>query len=328
MSELISIVIPAYNAGPYIENCLKSVLSQNYPDIEILVVDDGSTDETAEIIDRLRSENPDRIRAFHTVNRGVTLARFEGIRNARGEWIGFVDCDDEIEPDMYERLYENAVKHNADISHCGHRTIVNGGERVHDFYGTARLAVQNRDEGLRDLLEGTFEPSLCTKLFRKYLLTDLLESSALDTSIKYNEDLLMNYYLFRAARSTVYEDFCAYHYLARSSSASRKAFVIERVLDPVKVRKVILEQAEPELESIAEHKYLTTNMEAFANLTVKKGCMAEADKIRKELFDNKDRWKLLSRNEKIKLRLMLFSPGLYHAFYRFYENHFQLKKYE
>ena len=328
MNELISVVIPAYSAGPYLENCLNSVLGQTCPDIEILITDDGSTDETGKIADRFQQEYPDKIRVFHTENRGVTSARFEGIRDAKGAWIGFVDGDDEIEPDMYERLYNNAVKYDADISHCGHQTIVNGGERIHKFYGTGRLAVQSREEGLKDLLEGTFEPSLCTKLIRTSLLLDMADSDQMDLSIKYNEDLLMNFYLFQTAKNSVYEDFCGYHYLARSSSASRKAFSLERVTDPVKVRELILKCSGPDLKDIAWHKYLTSCIETYASLSVRKEYKEDAAGYRKRLLENRDQWRLLTKSEGIKLILLLFSPKLYQFSYRLYAKRFQEKKYE
>ncbi len=328
MGELISIIIPAFNVGPYLENCLESVLKQTYPDIEILLVDDGSTDETACIADRYMAEYPQKIRVFHTENRGVTLARFEGIKAAKGNWVGFVDGDDEIEPDMYERLYRNAKIFHADISHCGHRTIVNDGERIHDFYNTGVLVQQDRQSALKDLLDGPVEPSLCSKLFRRELLLELLHSDWMDTSVKFNEDLLMNYYLFRSAQCSVFEDFCGYHYLARSSSATRGGFRIEKVLDPLKVWKQILIHADSELGEIAWEKYLVACMRAYSYFAGQTDYKDEAKGYKKELLDHRDKWGLLSRNERIKLRALLFSPGMYSQAYRFYKDHFQKKVYE
>ncbi len=328
MSDLISVVIPAYNVGPYLENCLNSILQQTYPDLEILLVDDGSTDDTPAIADRFQATYPERIRVFHTANRGVTMARFEGIRVARGEWIGFVDGDDEIEPDMYERLHRNANEFHAEISHCGHRTIVNGGERIHDFFNTGRLVQQDRQTALKDLLDGPVEPSLCSKLFRRDLLLELLRSDWMDTSVRFNEDLLMNYFLFRAAKCSVYDDFCGYHYLARSSSATRGKFQIEKVLDPVKVRKQILDHAESEIKEIAWEKYIVSCMNAYSIFAVQTGFKEKAKMFKKDLLDNKDKWRFLNRNERIKLSVLLFSPSLFCQAYRFYGKYFQKKDYE
>lgn len=127
---MISVIVPAYNVENYIGRTLDSILGQSFPDLEIIVVDDGSQDGTGAVIDRYAAAHPDRLTALHIPNGGVTNARLTGVSHARGEWIGFVDSDDVIEPDMYERLFENARKHNADISHCGYRMVFEDG-RVH-----------------------------------------------------------------------------------------------------------------------------------------------------------------------------------------------------
>ena len=328
MEALISVIIPAYNAAPYLKNCLDSVLSQTYRRLEIVLVDDGSTDETLEIADSYQDRFPDRIKVIHTENRGVTSARFTGVRAASGEWIGFVDADDEIEPDMYERLLSNALKYNADISHCGHQTIVNNGARVHYFYNTGRFAVQDRKTGMKDLLEGVFEPSLWNKLMKRELLLEIIAESAIDLSIKFNEDYLMNYYLFSRAKSTVYEDFCGYHYLARSDSATRKSFQVEKSLDPVRVNKLILDDVIPELKAVAWHNYLRCCLNAYISICDRPEYGDEARQLKQALLTNRDRTNLLSRNERIKMVSILIAPTLFKKMYRFYEMSIQKKRYE
>ena len=328
MGDLISIVIPAYNAASYLENCLASVLHQTYQDIEIIIIDDGSEDHTLEIANHYRDKYPDTFQVIHTDNQGVTKARFEGIRNARGEWIGFVDADDEIEPDMYERLYENAKKYNADISHCGHRTIVNGGERIHDFYNTGCLIVQDRRRGLEDLLAGPVELSLCSKLFRKKLLQKLLQNEKMDKSIKYNEDLLMNFFLFQKSRKSIYEDFCGYHYLARNSSVTRRKFNPGKVLDPAIVWKIILDNVEPELQNLVWKEYLLACMRAYSCLIECADYKKEAARFRKILLIHRGKWRLLGRNARLKLFLVLRSPQLYNKLYQMYQKWFQRIVYE
>ena len=115
---MISVIIPVYNVEPYLRKCLDSVINQTYRDLEILVIDDGSTDECGRICDEYEKKD-ERIHVFHTENRGLSCARNLGLDNARGEWIGFVDSDDWIEPDMYEVLLKKALETGADISCCG-----------------------------------------------------------------------------------------------------------------------------------------------------------------------------------------------------------------
>ena len=127
----ISIIVPAYNIAAWLPRCLDSILGQTYQNLEVIVVDDGSTDHTGDILERYAAMDA-RIRPLRKANGGVTSARLEGIRYADGEWIGFVDGDDEIEPDMYERLMGNALKYSADISHCGYQMVFSDG-RINYF---------------------------------------------------------------------------------------------------------------------------------------------------------------------------------------------------
>ena len=236
MNEKISIIIPAYNIEKELSRTLDSVLAQTYSNIEVIVVDDGSKDGTGAVID-LYAAKDSRIKAIHKENGGVTSARLRGVAEATGDWIGFVDGDDYIEPDMYERLMGNALEHGADISHCGYRMVFPNG-RVDWYYNTGRCVEQDHDMGLRDLVSGTFvEPALWNKLFRKGLFCGLTEQ--MDYSIRINEDVLMNYHLFKAAKNAVYEDFCPYHYILRSGSAATSAVNTHKLTDPVKVSRIL-----------------------------------------------------------------------------------------
>ena len=122
--ELISVIVPAYNIEDYLQKCLESILAQSYKNIEIIIVDDGSADKTGEIVDQYTTQYPNKIKSLHLQNGGVLNARLKGIEIASGEWIGFVDGDDEIESDMYERLIKNAYVYGADISHCGYHLAI------------------------------------------------------------------------------------------------------------------------------------------------------------------------------------------------------------
>lgn len=239
MNELISVIIPVYNKEKYIDETLSSLLKQTYKNIEIIIVNDGSTDNTAEIIDDYASKY-DNIKVYHQENTGVTKARLNGIKQSSGEWIGFVDADDFVQAEMYETLLSNANKYDADISHCGCVMISEDGTQKNYFYNTKRVALQNNAEGLHDLVCGTvYEPSLCNKIFKRELSNGLINSELMDLSIKINEDLLMNYWLFKNAKKSIYEDVCMYHYISTANSASKTKFTT----DPLKVLKIIHEDS-------------------------------------------------------------------------------------
>ena len=115
---MISIIVPVYKVEPYLRQCVESILNQTYRDIEVLLIDDGSPDRCGEICDEYaRKDN--RVRAFHTENQGLSAARNLGISEAKGKYIGFVDSDDWIEPDMYEVLLRRMQETGAEIGVCG-----------------------------------------------------------------------------------------------------------------------------------------------------------------------------------------------------------------
>ena len=167
----ISVIVPVYNIENYIEKTVESIRNQTYKNLEIILVDDGSSDNSGRILDEIAAKDS-RIKVIHQENGGVTSARISGIKMATGEWIGFVDGDDFIEPDMYDVLLKNAIKHQADISHCGYQMVFQN--RTDYYYNKGRIILQDKETGLKDLIEGKYvEPCLCNKLFRKSLFQNL-----------------------------------------------------------------------------------------------------------------------------------------------------------
>lgn len=327
--EKISVIIPAYNLQDEISRAIDSVLHQTYEPIEIVVVDDGSTDGTADIIDEY-SRRYSNVLVIHRTNGGVSSARLEGIKAATGQWIGFVDGDDEIEPDMYEFLMNNAVKYHADISHCGYQMMFADGH-VNYFYDTGRLVQQDRITGLKDLLSGSFvEPGLCNKLFRKNLFHSLLHDNSMPTDIKINEDLLMNYILFAKASQSVYEDQCKYHYLIRSNSASRSGLNWNKIYDPIRVKELICEMEIEGMEEATKKARLSTYINVYNALML--DCSLQYKEhirhIHNKIIEQKDTAVFLGKKQKMLFYLLLHFPVVYRPIYNFYCKYLQKKKYE
>ena len=240
MNVKISVIIPAYNIQEYMGPTLDSVLAQTYRNLEIIIVNDGSKDGTGAVADAYAAKDS-RIRVIHKENGGVTSARLQGVAEATGEYIGFVDGDDFIEPQMYARLMENMQAHNADISHCGYQMVFPS--RVDYYYNTGRLVKQDRITGTQYLLAGEMiEPGLCNKLYHRHLFHSLLHSDLMPRDIRINEDLLMNYYLFRQANKSVFEDVCPYHYVLRKGSAATSKLNAYKLRDPLKVLHILMEE--------------------------------------------------------------------------------------
>lgn len=328
--NLISIIVPVYNVAPYLERCIRSIQEQTFTNIEILLVDNGSTDGSSELVDILAAEDK-RIIPIHEENQGVTHARLTGVGYANGNWIGFVDADDMIEPDMFERLLNNAKQYNAQISHCGYQMIFED-SRVNYFYNTERLALQDKLTGLKDLLDGSFiEPGLWNKLFYKTLFHSLLHDEAMDLSIKNNEDLLMNFILFSNSEKSIFEDFCPYHYIVRRSSASRQTLNKNKIYDPIKVKNNIVELAPEELKNEARAAYLSTCIDSYSVLACErdnKQFQNDKKAVRELILDKKKDAKLLDSRRRVLVNLITYVPHLYPLLYRFYSKFFQKKKYD
>lgn len=313
-NNLISVIVPVYNLENYIERCLKSIQNQTYSNIEIIVVDDGSIDDSWNVINRIAKED-NRVIPIHKENGGVSSARILGLVNANGEWIGFVDGDDEIEEDMYEVLMNNAFEYDADISHCGYKMIFNDG-RINSFYDTKVKKIQDNTTGVIDLLEGDLiEPGLCNKLYKKSLFEDI----ELDTNIKINEDLLLNYYLFKNSQLSIFEDLTKYHYLIRDNSASRGKLNDYKIYDPIRVKEVILNDADDEYKSTAQKVFLRTLIYVYNSLILNEDdFIKDKKKIRKMIFSNRCYCSLLNSKLKIMTHMIMLTPNIYKIIYKIY----------
>lgn len=321
-NDLISIIVPVYNLENELPRCLDSILAQSYQSVEVIVVDDGSSDNSARVM-RQYAERDERVKPVFQSNGGVTSARLHGVRESSGQWIGFVDGDDEIESDMYERLLKNAVAYHADISHCGYQMCFEDG-RIHYFHNTGILAQQDEITALKELLSGSrIEPGLCNKLFHKTLFQSLLHGEAVPPDIKINEDLLMNYLLFSAAKQTVFEDWCPYHYIVRSASASRAKLNPHRIYDPIKVKEIIRPIAPEELHDAVQQAYINTCINTYHTLlTEGAGYKDDLRKVHGLLAKEVKSFSLLGRKRKLMANMITYTPMLYRVTYAVYRHFF------
>lgn len=318
MKDLISIIVPVYNLEKELPRCIDSIINQKYTNIEIIIVDDGSSDKSREIIEHYKQLD-NRIVPLFKKNSGVTETRLAGVKIAKGYWIGFVDGDDEIESDMYYNLLKNADEYNADISHCGYQMVFD--DHVTYFYNTNKVIEQDKIAGVKDLLEGSFiEPGLCNKLFKRELLNQLLKSDVMNLSIRQNEDLLMNYYLFSYSQKSIYQDFCPYHYMVRESSSSKSRLTRELLRDPITVKEIILNDASMDLLISAKSALLQTCVTSM-NVLVGEGrkFYRENKKEIRELivkYDSPDA--VVSTKTRFLILLARYCPFLYYPVYKLY----------
>ena len=165
---MVSVIVPVYNVETYLNRCVESIVKQNYKDLEIILVDDGSTDRCGEMCDKW-AQKDDRIKVIHKKNGGLSDARNAGIEAATGEYIGFVDSDDWIEPDMYQDLVDAIEREGVEFAVTGIKRIYdNGYSRVQ--FERATPCVIAGDSIIQEYLrQGTFSTAAWDKLYVKSL---------------------------------------------------------------------------------------------------------------------------------------------------------------
>lgn len=312
----ISVIVPAYNAENMIENCIQSILNQTYRNLEIVIVNDGSTDGTLDILKGL-SNKDSRIKIVDIKNGGVSHARNTGIDIATGSYITFVDSDDTIEPDMYEYLINLIEKYSVDIAHCSYANIDKYGNRrvVGD---TGREILQNHDEALKCLVSGRlFIGGLCNKLYKIKLFDDV----RLDETIKFNEDILINYELFDKAKTSVYSDRALYDYYANDESSTHSSDPVIVTKQGNYVSQIIYQRSKGKtFEREAKRRLAYSTMVMYRAYLYSKS-MSKEDKIEvksklKEYFKHN---LFIGRKENIGVWMMLYVPIFYKIFYKFYD---------
>ncbi len=325
----LSVIIPAYNVETTIQHTLDSICRQTMNDLEIIIINDGSTDCTGEIVDSY-AKRDDRIIVKHTINQGVTKTRLTGVCLSTGEWIGFVDGDDFIDPNMFSRLMSNAIMYEADISHCGYQMIFPDG-RIHYFYNTGVLEVHDRTTGLCELLSGKkIEPGLCNKIYKKELFDKIIKYDLIPADISINEDLLMNYYLFNNCHRSVFDDKCLYHYMIRAGSTTRAGFNLCKVQDPIRVKEIIMSNCDQSIVNAATKSYINTCITAYNCLLISE-CLESnliLSEVRDRIISMKSDFCKLEKKRKIVAILISNFPALYKFIYILYCRWIQNSPYE
>lgn len=211
----VSIIVPVYNAQKYINKCIESIISQTYSGIELIIVDDGSTDGSGRECDILSAKD-DRITVIHQKNSGVTAARFTGLSVSSGNYIAFVDSDDWIDPGYIENAVV-AFQNIPQLDIVAEGMVFDYPSGISQRRGMAGIdCTLDQFEAVSEMFHGTFYFwELCGKVYRK----DLFRNYTPDESITIGEDLDCNWVLFNKARFVHYTCKSSYHYFQNESSA-------------------------------------------------------------------------------------------------------------
>lgn len=253
MNPLISVIVPVYKVERYLRRCVDSILAQTYENIEILLIDDGSPDKSGAMCDEYQAKNS-HIRVFHKENGGVSSARNLGLKEAKGDYIGFVDADDYIDEKMYETLLSNLLSENADTSICSYYQEDDNGV-FYEHWQSDEYLVFDRIEQISNLVSNRYYTCSCwDRLFKK----DLLNSVSFNTEYSFYEDYLLLYEVMQKSEKAVFTSIPLYYYCNNQNSAARVPFNT-RKMDIEKVCKYVLKDIQhkyPELYPIAKREYV------------------------------------------------------------------------
>ena len=217
LTNTLSVVIPVYMMERYLSRCLTSILNQTYKNIEVILVDDGSTDRSL-LICREFEKKDSRVKVLCQENLGVSSARNQGIATASGEFITFVDADDWLDLDTYERKMRALQQYRGVDIIIGGFVRQQGEEQIPVLKKEGERIFSSHEAILEMLTYKIFRGELCDKIYRR----TLFHGVELNSKIAVAEDLLMNWELFFRARKIMYYPIWGYHYVVNENSATQK----------------------------------------------------------------------------------------------------------
>lgn len=225
--DKISIVVPIYNVEKFLPRCIDSLINQSYENIEILLIDDGSTDNCSKICDEYAYKY-NNIKVFHKKNGGLSDARNYGIERVESEYIAFVDSDDFVDKDYCKILYKNLIENNADISICKFRETTES--KIEEVIKQEVINIYSKFDAQQNILDTTNNLNTITtvawnKLYKKKLWENIRYPKG-----KVNEDEFVIHHLIHNSNKVVYTNLELYYYYQRENSIMKKNFTKERLV--------------------------------------------------------------------------------------------------
>ncbi|MEH6538380.1 MAG: glycosyltransferase [Psychroserpens sp.] len=301
MEPKISIIVPVYNVEKYLHRCIDSIINQSYKNLEIILINDGSLDSSGEICDYYSNMDL-RVLVIHQENKGLSGARNSGLKIASGNYIGFVDSDDWIEPDMYKTMLNILEKHDVDIVECDllSTTEVNNG-----IDRSGSLVMEDRLQALKRIIKNQ-DFSVCSRLYHKKLLQEISFVEG-----KNSEDVYFTFDLFKNINNSIYLSNMFYNYYIAGDSITRGKYKL-KVLDSVDAalhlkNKVYHEENDKELKEIARNFLLDVLLYNYKMLHYNStfdSTLNHRKKIKNLINENYNK----NNNSPLHLRLARFLP--------------------
>lgn len=300
MNELISVIVPVYNIAAYLPMCIESIIYQKYSKLEIILVDDGSSDESGKICDEYAQQDC-RITVIHQDNKGAAAAKNAGLRVASGNYLSFVDSDDYLELDAYDYMIQSLKKNNADIIQCSYRDVYKDFAVEH----TLRNTSMNQIEFLTLFTEDWTCALLWDKLYKK----SLFDGVYFETGHKIDDEYFTYYGVMNASK-IIRDNHIVYNYRKRISSVmysptSVRQIITDRIDFLSKRRKNVIKRF-PQLRAIYDNHYMNMMVILSRNRNITKEQIRLICLCLKEYFHEKEHTKPDYRLLPSLVILMLF----------------------
>ena len=312
----ISVIVPVYNVSDYLEECIDSLINQTKNNIEIILVDDGSTDNSKEICDEA-GQRYNNIKVIHKKNGGLSSARNAGIDIANGKYLAFIDSDDWVHKDMLKVMFELAIKNDADIVQCDFLRI-NNIEQIKDVNDNSDYKILSNIESLCELHEKTYVNTILAwnKIYRRELFEEIRYPDG-----KIHEDEITTYKLIYKANRIVKTNRVLYYYRYNTNSITTANFnekklsaleALEERIDfmkNIKNEELVCKAVQRYANLIAEYYYLATVSKSIDDNKCN-DILLKCKRIQKEFYRN------LRYGIKNKIKFIIFSisPNLYLLF--------------
>ena len=324
MEKMISVIVTAYNIEEYLSRCMDSLIRQTYKSLEIILVDDGSTDGTAAICDEFQ-EKYENVRVIHQENQGPSAARNAGVRFAQGEFIGYVDGDDWTEPDMYEKMLEACLTTGAQIAICTYRQI---GEGTEEIQPTGNIIELTKEEALEWYISGHPQYHIYHSVWSKLFDRKVIEDIAFLEGRK-SEDIMYTTWALARADKCVFLDTPYYNYVMdRNSSIMNSRLHERRFQDEIPFWKEQIGYLEgigmQELSEKAYYQFCRRMLFYYVDFRVKR-MKNSARKLAGMLWEEKPKIKeiyhknFVASGDKVRMKVFLLSPGSYYGIVKLYE---------
>lgn len=288
MNELISVIIPVYNVERYLEQCIDSVLNQKYKNMEIILIDDGSTDRSGQMCDKYAKQDK-RIKVIHKKNGGAASAKNAGLRVAKGEYLVFVDSDDYLEPDAYSYMLSVLCEQDADVIQCSFRNIFPDIKK--DIVKLPKPNVFDTQEYLKRFLIDWTCGLLWNKMYRRELFYGIFfeEGHKID-------DEFFTYQGILNAKKVIHMPKVVYNYRKRKSSVMiSPEFQHEILLDKLDYldkRRIQVASKFPELKQEFDYHFLSMLLIFSKDSAATEKSLRETQKLLKSYFREKDKCKI------------------------------------